>query len=59
MLRARLISFTDSDSVRHSVEMAASTLYEAARLSIGEFRRYGLRADAPVPATRLTVMACC
>jgi hypothetical protein len=50
-----LVSFTDSEGVRHSVEVAASTLYEAAALAIGEFRRCGFTADAPGPATRLTV----
>jgi hypothetical protein len=50
-----LVSFTDSEGIRHSVEVAASSLYEAAALAIGEFRRCGFMADAPGPATRLTV----
>jgi hypothetical protein len=41
--------------IRHAVEVAASTLYEAAALAIGEFRRCGFTANAPGPATRLTV----
>jgi hypothetical protein len=41
--------------IRHSVEVSAGTLYEAAALAIGEFRRCGFTADAPGPATRLTV----
>jgi len=53
--RTCLVSFTDSEGIRHSVEVAAGTLYEAAALAIGEFRRCGFTADAPGPATRLTV----
>ena len=41
--------------IRHAVEVTASSLYEAAALAIGEFRRCGFTADAPGPATRLTV----
>jgi hypothetical protein len=54
--RTCLVSFTDSEGIRHSVQVTASTLYEAAALAIGEFRRCGFTADAPGPATRLTVM---
>ena len=50
-----LVSFTDSEGIRHSVEVTARTLYEAAALAIGEFRRCGFTSDAPGPATRLTV----
>jgi len=49
------VSFTDSENIRHSVEFTASTLYEAAVLAIAEFRRCGFTANAPGPATRLTV----
>jgi hypothetical protein len=49
------VSFTDSEGIRHAVEVAASSLYEAAALAIGEFRRCGFTAHAPGPATRLTV----
>jgi hypothetical protein len=53
--RTCLVSFTDSEGIRHAVEVAANSLYEAAALAIGEFRRCGFTADAPGPATRLTV----
>jgi hypothetical protein len=39
----------------HAVEVSASTFYEAAALSIAEFRRCGFTDHAPSPATRLTV----
>ena len=53
--RVCLVSFTDSEGIRHAVEVSASTLYEAVALAIGEFRRCGFTANAPGPATRLTV----
>jgi hypothetical protein len=53
--RTCLVSFTDSEGIRHAVEVAASSLYEAAALAIAEFRRCGFTANAPGPATRLTV----
>jgi hypothetical protein len=53
--RTCLVSFTDTNGIRHAVEVAASTLYEAATLAMAEFRRCGFTADAPGPATRLTV----
>src|SRR5690242_15181540 len=53
--RTCLVSFTDSEGIRHSVEVAAGTLYEAAALAIGEFRRCGFTTDAPGQTTRLTV----
>ena len=53
--RTCLVSFTDSEGIRHSVEVTASTLYEAAVLAISQFRSCGFTANAPGPATRLTV----
>jgi len=53
--RTCVVSFADSEGIRHSVEVTASTLYEAAALAINEFRRCGFTANAPGPATRLTV----
>jgi len=50
-----IVSFADSKGIRHSVEVTASTLYKAAVLAIAEFRRCGFTANAPGPATRLTV----
>jgi len=49
------VSFTDTENIRHGVEVSASTLYEAAVLAIAEFRRCGFTSNAPGPATRLTV----
>ena len=54
--RTCIVSFADSEGIRHSVEVTASTLYEAAALAIAEFRRCGFTANAPGPATRLTVV---
>ena len=53
--RTCVVTFTDSEGIRHSVEVTASTLYEVAALAINEFRRCGFTANAPGPATRLTV----
>lgn len=53
--RTCLVSFTDSENIRHAVEVRATTLYEAAVLAMAEFRRCGFTANAPGPATRLTV----
>jgi hypothetical protein len=50
--RSCLVSFADSEGIRHAVEVAASSLYEAAALGIAEFRRCGFTADAPGPPTR-------
>jgi len=36
--RTCLVSFTDSENIRHSVEVTASTLYEAAVMAIAQFR---------------------
>ena len=53
--RTCVVSFTDSENIRHSVEVAATTLYEAAILAIAQFRNCGFTSNAPGPATRLTV----
>ena len=53
--RICLVSFTDTNGIRHAVEVAASTLYEAATLAMAHFRRCGFTENAPGPATRLTV----
>ncbi len=53
--RTCLVSFTDSENIRHSVEVTAGTLYEAAVMAIAQFRSCGFTAAAPGPATRLTV----
>jgi hypothetical protein len=49
-----LVSFTDTNNIRHAVEVASNTLYEAATLAMAEFRRCGFTENAPGPATRLT-----
>jgi hypothetical protein len=49
-----LVSFTDTNNIRHAVEVAAGTFYEAATLSMSEFRRCGFTENASGPATRLT-----
>ena len=36
-----LVSFTDTNNIRHAVEVAATTLYEAATVAMAEFRRCG------------------
>lgn len=53
--RACRVSFTDTEGIAHAVEVAASTLYEAATFAMAEFRRCGFTENAPCPATRLTV----
>jgi hypothetical protein len=53
--RTCYVSFTDTNGIRHVVEVAATTLYEAATLAIAEFRRCGFTENALGPATRLTV----
>jgi hypothetical protein len=44
---------TDSVGIRYVVEVRS--LYEASALAIAEFRGCGFTANAPGPATRLTV----
>lgn len=49
------VSFTDTESISHAVDVPAATLYEAAVLAVAEFRRAGL-FDAHVgPGTWLRV----
>lgn len=50
-----LVSVTDTNNIRRAVEVAATTLYEAATLAMAEFRGCGFTENAPGPATRLTV----
>ena len=56
--RTWLVSITDSEGIRHAVEVSAGTLYKAAALAIGEFRRCEFTTDAPGPAPRLTLSEC-
>jgi hypothetical protein len=50
-----LVSFTDTNNIRHAVEVVASAFYEAATLAMAEFRRCGFTENAPGTATVLTV----
>jgi hypothetical protein len=54
--RICVVSFCDPDGIRHSVEVSAASLFEAAALALKEFRTSSL-ADAAKPAlaTRLVV----
>jgi hypothetical protein len=45
--RTCLVSFTDSEGIRHAVEVEASSLYEAAALAIGEFRDLSTAQETP------------
>jgi hypothetical protein len=40
MLEPCVVSFVDSEGIRHSIEVAAESLYEAAALGVREFRRH-------------------
>jgi hypothetical protein len=51
------VAFTDSESLSHSLEVVASSLYEAATLAVAEFRRCGFADAAPGSAARPTVSA--
>ena len=46
------VSFSDSAGIRHSVEVGAETLYEAAVLALKSFREHDC---APGPAAHLSV----
>jgi hypothetical protein len=49
------VSFTDPEGLSHSVDVAATALYEAAVLAVAEFRRAGLYDVHIGPGTRLRV----
>lgn len=38
--RTCVVSFVDPEGTRHSIEVAAESLYEAAALAVAEFRRH-------------------
>jgi hypothetical protein len=46
------VSFRDPDGVRHSVDVGAETMYEAAVLALRSFREHGC---APGPAAHLAI----
>jgi hypothetical protein len=53
--RTCVVSFTDTNGIRHAVEVVATTVYEAAVLAMAEFRRCGFIENAPGSGTRLNV----
>jgi hypothetical protein len=54
--RSCVVSFADTNRVRHSVEVTAESLYEAVILAIAEFRRCDLMDHAaPGPGTTIAV----
>lgn len=53
--RSCSVSFTDSEGITHSVEISASTLFEAAVIAMAEFRRHGFADTTFGPATTLNV----
>ena len=55
MSRICEVSFTDTRGMRHSVEVSASSLYEAAVLALRAFRRSALADIEPGSASRLVV----
>lgn len=53
-IRTCTVSFTDSEGLRHSVDVQAETLYEAAALAVRTFQEHQC---GPGPATHLDVEA--
>ena len=53
--RACDVSYCDSDGITHSVEVVASSLYEAAAMALHRFQQATLATAEPGPASRLTV----
>ena len=54
-VRACRVSFTDPEGITHTASVTAASLYEAAALGVGEFRRCLLMDVTPGQTTRLTV----
>jgi hypothetical protein len=51
-----VVSFVDSTGIRHSIEVAAESLYEAAALAVREFRRHAWVDDVePGSVTPLSI----
>ena len=55
VLRSCSVSFTDAEGITHTVEITASSLFEAAELVLAEFRRCGFAEAAFGPGTKLMV----
>ena len=53
--RSCIVSFTDSMGIEHRVQVSAASLFEAAALGIGEFRKSGFTEINIGPTTRLSV----
>jgi hypothetical protein len=49
------VAFTDSEGITHSVQVAASSLFEAAALGIAQFRQCRFAEALIGPGTRLTI----
>ena len=49
------VSFTDTEGIRHTVQVLAESLYEAAALALAEVRRADFTDGVPGSASRLTV----
>jgi hypothetical protein len=54
-LKSCAVSFTDLEGSRHTVEVSAESLYEAAILGLTALRRDSFLESVPGPATRLEV----
>ena len=54
-VRTCVVAFCDTEGITHSVEVAASSLYEAAVMALHLFEQATLTAAEPGPASRLTV----
>ena len=53
-VRTCIVSFTGASSIRHSVEVTAESIYEAAALGVSALRKNGW-SDAIAPGTELEV----
>jgi hypothetical protein len=53
-VRTCTVSFTDTEGLRHSVNVQAESLYEAVALAVNMFREHGC---VPGPATAMEVEA--
>jgi hypothetical protein len=54
--RSCRVSFVDSEGIEHAVEVVAASLYEAAVMTMVEFRRCGFADAIFGPATQFTVL---
>lgn len=54
-LQTCLVTFEDLAGIRHSTEVQAESLYEAAALAIRAFRTSGMLEQMPGPASRFQI----